>query len=284
LSNLAQHVRLLMRQNGITSVNELSKRSGITLSTLQALVNGTSNPRPSTLRVLADFFCVSPRGLISDLSGTDTGPVSFESTSEVLRFLIDDVCISERELSRLTGVSQKIINNILLGRTHTPTDASLIPIAEFFSVSLEQLRAEEKLDMYRRKGENNEHRLQNYHIPLIPWSRLLLLPESLADGSLDQVRTKFSEPELFATKVGNFRAMEPLVRPDDLLIVDYQASFSSGDLFLIQTIDREVVVGNYARKQQTEVIHFSAPKFESMPLLQGRYRKLGLVKEIRRDD
>ncbi|MFM0645032.1 helix-turn-helix transcriptional regulator [Paraburkholderia bryophila] len=169
MSTIAQHIRTLMRRHGIASVNELSKRSGITLSALQALVNGASNPRASTLRVLGNFFGVSPADLASDLAGTDTEPVLLQSTAHVLRYLMDDVCVSERELARLTGVSQKAINNILLGRTATPTDATLALVAEFFSVTTAQLRADQPLDRQRRKGETNERLLRTHRVSTRHW-------------------------------------------------------------------------------------------------------------------
>jgi transcriptional regulator with XRE-family HTH domain len=283
LNNVAEQVQLLMRRNGISSVNELSRRSGITLSALQALVSGKSNPRPSTLRALGQFFGVNPKDLMSDLGGATAKPVSLRSTAEVLRYLMDDVCVSERELARLTGIAQKTINNILHGRTSTPTDASLNPVAEFFSVTLEQLRAEHPLDRQRRKGETNEHLLQKYQVPLIPWERLSLLPESSADESNERVHTTFSEPTLYATRLGDYFAMAPIMRSHDLLIVDYDTQFSAGEIFIVQTMD-DVVVGNYVKKQHKEVIHFSNPKFEPLLLLKGRYRKLGRVREIRRGD
>lgn len=284
LSTVAQHVRLLMRRHGIVSVNELSKRSGITLSALQALVNGTSNPRASTLRALGSFFGVNPRDLVSDLAGTDTAPVLLQSTAQVMRYLMNDVCVSERELAELTGVSQKTINNLLLGRTATPADTTLAPVAEFFSVTLAQLRAEQPLDRQRRKGESNEHLLRTHRVRLIPWSRLPLLPDSLADDSQGHVQTTLSESSLYATKVGNFRAMAPIVRADDVLIVDYAAEFSTGEIFLVQAVDHTVMVGNYISKQQREMLHFCDPKFEPVSLLKGQYRRLGRVREIRRDD
>jgi transcriptional regulator with XRE-family HTH domain len=283
LSNLAEHIKLLMRENGITSVNDLSRRTGITLSALQAVVNGISRPRPTTLRTLGHFFGVSPKDLVSDLSGANTGPVAFQSVSEVLKYLIEDVCVSERELSRLTGVQHKIINNIVLGHTNNPTDASLLPIAKFFSVTLKQLRAEEPLDRHRPKGENNEHLLQNNRIPLIPWNRLPLLPEALTDDSHDQVATKFFEPKLYATRVEQLHSMEPIIRSGDLLIVNYSSSFSIGEMFLVQFKGYDVTIGNYSKNGDKESLHFSDPTQLTMPLLQGQYRKLGLVQEIRRD-
>ena len=284
LTHVAEHVRLLMQRRGITSVNELSKRSGITLSALQALVNGTSNPRASTLRALGQFFGVTPRDLVSDLTGTCAGPVTFATPAEVLRYLMEDVCVSERELASLTGVSQKTINNILLGRTSTPTDSSLAQLARFFSVTSEQLLASQPLDSDRSKGETNEHLLPTNRISLVPWSRLHLLPESLADESNEQVRTALVDATLYATRIGDFRAMEPVVRPNDLVVVDYAADLTPGEIFVVQTEAGAIVLGHHVRKQQRDALHFSDSAFVPVPLEKGRYRRLGRVREIRRDD
>ncbi|WP_156126717.1 hypothetical protein [Burkholderia sp. 9120] len=51
--------------------------------------------------------------------------------------------------------------------------------------------------------------------------------------------------------------MAPIIRSDDLLIVDYEADFSAGEMFLIQAADSRIMVGNYIRKQQRETLHFA---------------------------
>ncbi|MFM0645031.1 hypothetical protein PQR14_11920 [Paraburkholderia bryophila] len=41
------------------------------------------------------------------------------------------------------------------------------------------------------------------------------------------------------------------------MIVDYEADFSAGEMFLIQAADSRIMVGNYIRKQQRETLHFA---------------------------
>jgi transcriptional regulator with XRE-family HTH domain len=265
-------------------VNELSRRTGITLSVLQAIVNGISTPRPSTLRTLSEFFGVSTKVLVSDLSGTDIGVTSFQSTSDVLKFLIDDVCVSERELERLTGVSQQLINNIIHGNTKHPKDATLAPLAEFFGVSVAQLRAEEALDRYREKGKFNEVAAAKNKIKIMPWNYLKLLPESLDAEGDGHLFSKFCGNGIYASCVQGPCPMEPFIRPGDTLIVDYAAPFEKARTFLVQTVDSAIVVGDYLKNRSKEVLVFAGSTREPMELKRGTYRKLGMVLEVRKSD
>lgn len=284
MSELAIHIKHLMRDAGISSVNELSRRTGITLSALQAIVNGTSTPRPATLRTLSEFFGVGTKALISNLSGTDIGVTSFQSTSDVLKFLIADVCISEGELERLTGVSRQLINNIIQGNTKYPRDATLIPLAEFFGVSVAQLRVEEKLDRYREKGKFNDVTETKSQVKIIPWNYLKLLPESLDVNGYGHVLSEFDGSDVYATCVLGACAMEPFIRSGDTLIVDYAADFKKTRTFLVQTNEDEIVVGDYVKSRNKEILVFSDSTREKIELIRGTYRKLGMVLEVRKRD
>ncbi len=247
-------------------------------------MNGISTPRPSTLRTLSEFFGVSTKVLVSDLSGTDIGVTSFQSTSDVLKFLIDDVCVSERELERLTGVSQQLINNIIHGNTKHPKDATLAPLAEFFGVSVAQLRAEEALDRYREKGKFNEVAAAKNKIKIMPWNYLKLLPESLDAEGDGHLFSKFCGNGIYASCVQGPCPMEPFIRPGDTLIVDYAAPFEKARTFLVQTVDSAIVVGDYLKNRSKEVLVFAGSTREPMELKRGTYRKLGMVLEVRKSD
>jgi len=284
LSELAGHIKHLMHDAGISSVNELSRRTGITLSVLQAIVNGVSTPRPSTLRTLSEFFGVSTKALISDLSGRDIGIKSFQSTSEVLKYLIEDVCVSERELERLTGVSQQLINNIVHGHTKSPRDATLVPLADFFDVTLRQLRAEEPLNRYREKGSSNEILAEKNKVKIIQWDFLKLLPDSLDFDGKDHTFSKFSGRGIYATRVQESCLMEPYIRIKDLLVIDYLAEFEKNRSFLVQIDNGEIVIGDYFKDRNQEALIFSNSATQQLELVRGNYRKLGMVLEVRKND
>ncbi len=281
---LAVHIRQLMHNVGIVSVNELSRRAGVTLSVLQAIMSGRSVPRPATVRKLSDFFGVSASVLISELSGTDIGVTSFNSIAEVLRYLIQDICVSQRELERLTGVPQQLINNILHGHTEKPREATVKRLAEFFGVSPQQLMAQAPLDRYRKKGATSEQIASHGTVPLLAWQQLMLLPQALNAVAMERVACRYAGSGLFATTVPNLRMMEPLVRPGDLLIVEHGCSFSNGNTFIVQTFNASLVMGDYFRRGRCERLSFADPSEESMALNPGQYRNIGRVLEVRKQN
>jgi transcriptional regulator with XRE-family HTH domain len=278
-TTLADRVKLLMRRQGIESVNELSRQSGVTLSALQRILNGSSRPRPATLRALGTFFGVTPSALLRDLGGRVSEKATFSSTAETLKHLLDDVCLSERELARLTGVSHAVINNIVSGATPNPSDASLHPLARFFSVSINQLRAREPLSPGRMKGESNEYLLRDFPIALVPWSDLALLPDALENDNLKKVFTTFSGSGLYATHAGS-PGMVPLVHLGDLLICDYNRNFEDGKLFIVHHFRQGVVIGRIKYGTLHQNLIFSNTDFEKIRLTKGEYRKLGMIREI----
>ena len=62
-----------------------------------------------------------------------------------IRLLLNKKQISENELARRTGVAQQIINRMLSGENQNPKLATLIPLANYFMVSLNQLIGAEPL-------------------------------------------------------------------------------------------------------------------------------------------
>lgn len=57
-----------------------------------------------------------------------------------LRKLIDDAQISENQLSERTGVPQPTINRILKEQSRDPRDSTLLPLARYFKLTVEELR------------------------------------------------------------------------------------------------------------------------------------------------
>ncbi|MCE4552679.1 LexA family transcriptional regulator, partial [Xanthomonas hortorum] len=60
--------------------------------------------------------------------------------SENLRRLMATESLSENQLSRNTGVPQPTIHRVLSGRVSDPRDGTLRPLAEYFGLSVEDLR------------------------------------------------------------------------------------------------------------------------------------------------
>ncbi len=86
---------------------------------------------------------------------------------QILRQLMGEVHVSEAELARRTKIPQPTLHRILSGSTKSPRGASLAPLANFFSVTINQLLGEDPLPANRIPGTYNP-RIQGWKpVPLI---------------------------------------------------------------------------------------------------------------------
>lgn len=80
----------------------------------------------------------------------DNARMYHETTAKILRQLMAARGhISENELARQTGVNQPTINRILKGESREPKLRNLQRLADFFGVTVPQLRGEEPMDSER---------------------------------------------------------------------------------------------------------------------------------------
>lgn len=74
---------------------------------------------------------------------------------EVLEKLMEEVAINEAELARKTDIPQPTLHRILSGATKSPRGNSLAPLANFFSVTINQLMGVDPLPEDRVAGTHN---------------------------------------------------------------------------------------------------------------------------------
>ncbi len=88
-----------------------------------------------------------------------------------LKLLMKSIKISESELSRLTSVSQPVINRIAKGITNNPNIDTLRPLAKSFNVSIGQLIGDEPLFLSDDPNSKDEPMLgpKWIEVPLINW-------------------------------------------------------------------------------------------------------------------
>lgn len=67
------------------------------------------------------------------------------SVAEILSRLMQQHEVSENALARATGVHQPTIHRILTGESSDPKTGSLRPLADYFGISVAQLRGDEPL-------------------------------------------------------------------------------------------------------------------------------------------
>jgi SOS-response transcriptional repressor LexA len=93
---------------------------------------------------------------------------------EVLTQLMQEVNINEAELARKTDIPQPTLHRILSGATKSPRGTSLAPLANFFSVTINQLMGVDELPADRIKGTHNSRIYGWTPVPLINWKQASL--------------------------------------------------------------------------------------------------------------
>jgi SOS-response transcriptional repressor LexA len=88
---------------------------------------------------------------------------------EVLGKLMTEVGINEAELARKTSIPQPTLHRILSGATKSPRGNSLAPLANFFSVTINQLLGVDELPEDRVAGTHNSRIYGWTPVPHISW-------------------------------------------------------------------------------------------------------------------
>ena len=100
----------------------------------------------------------------------------FEKLSDNLNQLMAEIGISADELARQTGLPSSTIKKIRARSNLNPTLATLIPLAQFFSVTLGQLAGDEPLPLVRLKKAARNLPDILYHIPQLSWEDSIRWP------------------------------------------------------------------------------------------------------------
>jgi SOS-response transcriptional repressor LexA len=90
--------------------------------------------------------------------------------SRILNLLLGEKKIKPTELARLTNLPQPTIQRIVSGTTTRPHLSSLEPIAQFFSLSIDQLIGLEPIPWLENKTQAS---MQIKQVPIIDWSEVL---------------------------------------------------------------------------------------------------------------
>jgi SOS-response transcriptional repressor LexA len=102
----------------------------------------------------------------------------FEKLSDNLNLLMAEVRISADELGRRTGLTSGTIKKIRNRYNPNPTLTTLLPLAKYFAVTLDQLVGNEPLPEERTKGTYQVNLETLRHIPLLSWDEATTWPST----------------------------------------------------------------------------------------------------------
>src|SRR5581483_6132788 len=111
--------------------------------------------------------------LLSTLGVSSCDGASFHGLSKNLSLLMFENNIDSPTLSRYTNVPVATINRLKANPASNPTLASLLPIANYFSISLNQLIGTEAIPKNRAPGTFDPKERREVPVPFIPLDKII---------------------------------------------------------------------------------------------------------------
>lgn len=143
---------------------------------------------------------------------------------EVISKLMQEVGINEAELARKTDIPQPTLHRILSGATQSPRGLSLAPIANFFSVTINQLMGIDELPGVRIAGTHNSRIYGWTPIPIISWQKAAIwnkFKKKLQQSSWKAwTSTDLSVSDTAFALLVETDAMSPTFNEGTILVVD----------------------------------------------------------------
>jgi len=89
--------------------------------------------------------------------------------SQRLKYLMADKEIRVTDLARETKLPQPTVHRIVTGISPNPHSRSLKPIADFFGITLDQLKGKKPISWLNIKGLLKSQMTTTKEVPLLPW-------------------------------------------------------------------------------------------------------------------
>lgn len=160
-----------------------------------------------------------------------------ETLKTVLNRLMDENHLSVSELSKLVNLPASTISRMKCEDDINPTISTLIPIANYFDIKIEQLLGTERLPQDRKKGEFNPNQAYTIQIPIVTTNMLLE-----TNGKKSQFSCKKSLPHIFVSNNINEKSfaiilpdssLRPMFNPETILVFDPEQMVKDGDIVIV---------------------------------------------------
>ena len=161
----------------------------------------------------------------------------------ILKRLLFDNNMKASDLAREVNLPPPTIHRLITGKSTRPYKSSLVPIADYFSVNVEQLLGEEpfQTNNNRDESENLPASTKIRYVPLIPWENL---------PTLSSIDKSSSEKLPFVGKISNNgfatiindSSMDPVFARGSLLIFDPEIEAKDRSFVLVQLHETNLFV------------------------------------------
>lgn len=206
--------------------------------------------------------------------------------SDILKRLMFDRSIKTMELARVTHLPQPTVQRIVTGTTANPHISSLLPIADFFGVSVEQLKGNEPIPQLESPQVLPTGMIQ---IPISTWQDVIYGPKTLNDTNITAHKTLWVEDKINAAAFALVlpdASMFPVFPKGSLIIIDPDKAAKDRSYVLVALKDhsealfRQLLID--ANKQYLKPLSPDLEHFPMIPLSQED-KICGVLVQARKD-
>ena len=199
-----------------------------------------------------------------------------------LKYLMQEAKLKTTELARATGILQPVLHKVVAGNTDNPRVCTLVPIAKYFNITLEQLLGLQPLPQDRRQTTD----LADHWHPVPLLNNWTLCQEPLTDTERTNAHMVLVEgmvdTDAFALTVKD-STMLPLFTEGCLLIVSPNQAVKNGQFVIVQLADENEPLFKQILFDGSDVyLKPLNPDFKTIYLgKDASYKVLGVVVESR---
>ena len=161
----------------------------------------------------------------------------FPKLSQILKKLLFDKEMKPVDLARELDIPQPTIHRLVTGKSTRPYKSSLKPIADYFSLSIEQLVGEEPLDGSSAETKKLLKPSGIQTIPLIEWEDIQNLDQLNADQIKKEVAVTNNLSEHSFALIMMDTSMAPAFQRDSILIFDPSINHKDRSFVLVKLKD-----------------------------------------------
>lgn len=155
--------------------------------------------------------------------------MSLSKTLEELIKANGEITISD--LSKLTKVPQPTLHHIISGYTKKPARKSLEAIANFFSITVNQLKGNESID-FKKVKNHPQNKIK--HIPLLEWNELKNISKiNLVDHHGKKIISEIDVSDKSFALVSSGSKLEQLFPDGCILIIDQLRQPKNRDFVIV---------------------------------------------------
>ena len=163
--------------------------------------------------------------------------------SSILNRLLFERKMKPIELARKLGIPQPTMHRIVTGKSPNPHKSNLEPLAEYFDVTVEQLKGEEPLpENLWTDSLLPTKKVETLQIPILAWEQIPELEFPLSQPADDfLIIAPHLSPNCFATYMDD-SSMEPQFEKGTTLIIDPGKPFKDRGFILVLLSETSTLV------------------------------------------